>query len=96
MIATTVHTTGINLDGLLANIASIIVIIGAFTAVIVRQVKRSIKDEITEVIDTEVTPILKNIQSRLDEHDTRIAHLEGVEEGKRYAVAAAGVSTSKT
>lgn len=92
--AQVVHTTGVNIDGVLANVASITIIMGAFGALLLRQFKRSIRDTVSDVIATEVTPALTRIQARLDLHDTRIAHLEGVEEGKRQAVAAAGVSTN--
>lgn len=95
MFSVTVHTTGVNLDGILANVASISVILGVFAAFIVRSIKRSIVDTVTAVIDKEVKPILDLIQRELKDHDTRIARLEGVEEGKRQAVAAAGVSTNK-
>jgi predicted nucleic acid-binding protein len=83
----------VNLDGVLANVASITVILAAFAAVIVKSIKRSIKDEIEKVVAEKVTPVLVRIQSRLDEHDTRLARLEGVEEGKKQAIAQAGVST---
>lgn len=89
---TVVHTTGVNWDGVLANVASITVILVAFGAVIVRSIKRSIRDEVAAVIDDRVTPTLTRIQARLDGHDTRIARLEGVEDGKRQAIAAAGVT----
>lgn len=92
-IGTTVHTTGVNFDGVLANVASITVILGVFGAIVVRSIKRSIKDEVADVIHSEVTPVLNEIKNELREHDTRIARLEGVEEGKRQAVAAAGVTT---
>ena len=82
----TVHTTGINPDGLLANAVSILIIVGFFTGLIIRLVKRSIGDEVSKAM----APIVK----RLDEHETRLARLEGVEAGKRYAIAAAGVSAN--
>lgn len=93
---TVVHTTGVNWDGVLANVASITVILAAFGAFIVRSIRRSIKDEVTGVIRDEVTPKLDTINVTLQRHDTRIARLEGVEEGRRQAVAAAGVTTAKT
>ena len=91
-----VHTTGVNWDGVLANVASITIILAAFGAFIVRSIRRSIKDEVTGVIRDEVTPKLDTINLQLQRHDTRIAHLEGVEEGRRQAVAAAGVTTTPT
>lgn len=90
----TVHTTGINYEGVLANVTSITVILGLFGAFIVRSIKRSIKDEVASVIHSEVTPLLNEIKNELRLHDTRIARLEGVEEGKRMANAAAGVTTN--
>jgi hypothetical protein len=38
--AVAVHTTGVNVQGVLANVASITVILAAFGAVIVRTIKR--------------------------------------------------------
>lgn len=93
MFNVVVHTTGVNWDGVLANVASITVILGAFGALLLRAFKKSIKDEIASVIHSEVTPILTSIQARLDDHDTRLARIEGIEEGKKQAIAAAGVST---
>jgi hypothetical protein len=89
------HTTGINWDAVLANVASISVVLGLSGAVVTKVIKRSIKDQVGDVVDTKVTPLLNRIQHRLDEHDTRIAHLEGVEAGKRYAYAAAGITTTE-
>jgi hypothetical protein len=82
----TVHTTGVNLDSVLANAVALTIIIGFFAAIIVRLVKRSIQDAVNDAMQ----PIVK----RIDDHDTRIAHLEGVEQGKAYAIAAAGVSAN--
>ena len=93
MIAVVVHTTGVNWDGVLANVASITIILGAFAAVIVRSIKRSIVETVEGVISKKVTPVLESIQNELKQHDTRLARLEGVEEGKRQAVAQAGVTT---
>lgn len=95
ILAVTVHTTGVNIDGVLANVASITVIMGAFGALLLRSFKRSIKDTVTSVIDAEVKPVLDQIQDMLRDHDTRIARIEGIEEGKKYAVAAAAVTTNK-
>ena len=96
MIAVTVHTTGVNIDGVLANVASIAVILGVFATFIVRTIKRSISDTVSTVINEKVTPILEEIQRQLRDHDTRLAHLEGVQKGKRYAVDAASVTTTGT
>lgn len=89
------HTTGVNWQGVLANVASITIILAAFGALIVRNLKRSIHDEIQSVIDVKVTPALDAIQSVLREHDTRIARMEGIEEGKKQAVAQAMTGPAK-
>jgi uncharacterized membrane-anchored protein YhcB (DUF1043 family) len=96
MFSVVVHTTGVNWDGVLANVASITVILGVFGALVVRSIKRSIKDEVTSVIANEVSPKLDSINSQIQKHDTRIARLEGMEEGRKQAVAQAGVSTKET
>ena len=88
-----VHTTGINYEAVLANVVAIIVIVGGISGLIVRSVNRSIKAAVKSVVASEVTPVLNEIKDELRSHDTRIARLEGVEEGKRYAVDAAGVTT---
>jgi len=95
MLATTVHTTGVNWDGILANAAAVIVIFSAFGAIFLRAIKSAIKSEVTTVIDNEILPKLNDIQVLIRNHDTRIAKLEGVEEGKRYAVDAASVTTAE-
>jgi hypothetical protein len=94
MIAVTVHTTGINWDGLLANTASILVIVALFAGLIARSVNRSVTDSVRKVITSDVTPTLERLEAALSAHDTRIARLEGIEQGKRYALDAAGVTTS--
>lgn len=91
-----VHTTGVNFDGVLANAVAIIVILSGFTTLIVKLVKSSIETAVANVVAKEVTPVLTVIQKELRSHDTRIARLEGVEQGKRYAVDAAGVSVNKS
>ena len=96
MFLTAVHTTGVNWDGVLANVASITVILGAFGALLLRAFRKSIKGEIAAVIHDEITPILTKILARLDDHDTRLARIEGIEEGKKQAIAAAGVTTKET
>lgn len=98
MIADVVHTTGINIDGFLANCAAIVVIVGAFMALVTRTVRGSIRDEIQSVIEREVSPRLDKIDERLntqdrrlDGHDVALSRLQGIEEGKRQAVAQAAV-----
>ena len=92
MIAQAVHTTGINWDAILANVASITVILGFFGAVLLRSFRRSIQESIERVITSEVTPKLNEIATTLRNHDTRIARLEGMEEGKQQAIAQAGLT----
>lgn len=98
--ATTVHTTGVNIDGVLANVASITVIMFAFGAMLARSIKRSLKDTISEIVKGEiaeqVTPKFALIQAdmaavkgELGNHGTAIARLEGIQEGKRQSLAEA-------
>lgn len=90
--AITVHTTGVNWDAILANVAAITVILTAFGAVIVTTIRRSITEQVSAIVDKEVVPVLNQIKDELRDHDTRIARLEGVEEGKRMATAAASMT----
>ena len=92
----TVHTTGINYQSLIAVGAEVRVIVAAFAGLIARSVRGSVRHEIHEVLREDVTPALENIRDEqriqageLKLHDTRIAKLEGIEEGKRQAVAQA-------
>ena len=93
ILLTTVHTTGVNWEGVLTVVASITVVLTAFTGLIMRSMKSAIRSEIHDVIALDVSPILVEIQNELKQHDTRIARLEGVEEGKQYVVRAANVTT---
>jgi hypothetical protein len=93
IVGTTVHTTGVNVEGLLTTLASITILLGFFSTLIVRMLKRSVKDTVEQVVADKVTPILAEIRVELKDHDTRIARLEGIEEGKRQAIAAAGVTS---
>lgn len=97
---TPVHTTGVNVDGVLANVASITIIMGAFGAVLSRSIKRSLKDTIQEIVKVEiaeqVAPKFSVIQADMGElkgqvstHATKIARLEGIQEGKRQSLAEA-------
>lgn len=94
LVGTTVHTTGINWDGVLANVAAITIVFAAVGAVITKSVKRSVGDQVSGAITDQVVPRLEKISGQLSDHDRRIARLEGVEEGKRQAIAAAGVTTT--
>ncbi len=75
-----------NYEGVLANVVAITVILTFFAGIIVWLIRRSISDA--------VAVALKPIEEDIKDHDTRIARLEGVEEGKRYAVDAAAVTTT--
>lgn len=96
VLGTTVHTTGINVEGLLTTLASITVLLAFFSSIIIYLLKQSVKTTVEAVVADKVTPVLNGIIARLDEHDTRIAHLEGVEEGRKQAIAAASVRTDQT
>lgn len=91
VVGTTVHTTGVNIDGLVTTLASIAVLLGFFSTLIVKLLKTSTTQTVETVISEKVTPTLNTIQLELKNHDTRIARLEGIEEGKRQAVAQAAV-----
>jgi hypothetical protein len=91
-----VHTTGINWDSILAIGSELVVILGVFGAILRRVFRQSVHDE----IDSVVGPLLKKINEqldsltdRLDLHDIQIAHLQGVEEGKRQAIGQAGLTS---
>lgn len=94
MLAQVVHTTGINWDGWLANAVYITALIGGVGGLLIRQVNKSVGSQVSAVIDAKVTPKLDRISSQLSEHDRRISHLEGIAEGERRAVAAAGVTVN--
>ena len=79
----TVHTTGVNVDGILANAAAVTIIVGAFFALINRSVRQGIREEIRNEIESEVLPQLRSINLKLNQHDTDIAWLKGLEEGRR-------------
>lgn len=95
MIAQTVHTTGINWQSLLVTVAAIAGIISIVGGYVVRSLSKTTKETILQVIASEVTPVLTEIQGTLRNHSTRIAKLEGIEEGKAQAIAAAAVTTTK-
>ena len=103
MIFADVHTTGINWQGLFANVASITVVIVTVGAVLARLVKRNVSDSVRDVVTAEVKPVLDAIQNQLDNldrrvntHDMVLAHLSGVEDGKRLAIGQAGLHTTTT
>ena len=46
------------------------------------------------MIEKDVKPVMEEMRKQLGKHDTRIARLEGVEEGKRQAVRQASVTAN--
>lgn len=91
---TTVHTTGVNATGLIANVASITSIVAVLGAIGVHSVKRAVKDQITTVVEAiiarEITPQFNEIKETqrthsvtLSEHAASIAYLTGVDEGRK-------------
>lgn len=70
------------------------VILGVFSAILRRVFKQAVKDEIEEVVNPLLLSIqeqIKSVTERIDMHDIQIAHLMGIEEGKRQAVNQAGL-----
>ena len=90
-----VHTTGINWQQLLLTVAAIAGIVSLVGGYVGRSITKNVKQTIREIIASDVTPILNTIRGELAEHDTRLARLEGIEEGKHQAIAAAAVTTTK-
>ena len=89
MLATAVHTTGVNIDGLVANVASLTVVIGAFGAVLLKLINRSIEDKIKIIVREAVAEVRTEIDAHqviLDAHAVAIAKLEGIQVGKRLAL----------
>lgn len=89
-----VHTTGVNLEGVLANVVAITVIISFIGAVVGWALKNAFKEIVRATIRHEVTPLLTEIKDDLEGMgediqglDTRVARLEGVEAGKQFAMA---------
>jgi hypothetical protein len=85
LFAETVHTTGVNLDGVLANVGSITVILIALFGLLARVTKAQLKAAIAQ----QVAPLLEDIKSEIrkvqaevDRHSTAIAGLQGFQEGR--------------
>jgi hypothetical protein len=87
MISTVVHTTGVNWDAILVNASAVLVIVATFSGILNKVLSRSITDKVKDVIKADVTPVLDQIQTSLRDHDTRLARIEGIEEGKRQLTA---------
>lgn len=94
MLGEVVHTTGVNWQSIAVNASIIIGGVAIVGRVIVTSVRRSVGDQVADVIASQVTPRLDFIGETLTDHAKRIARLEGVEEGKKQAIAAAGVTTT--
>lgn len=87
-----VHTTGVNWQSVLITVAAIAGVISVVGGYIVRSLSASMKDTIHTIIASDVSPTLNRIDEELSGHDTRIARLEGIEEGRKQAVAQASVT----
>lgn len=96
--------SGVNINALLANVGSVTTVIAIVGALVARSVKRTIRDEITtvvnDVISREVTPKfteihqgLADLRTRSNDHAVSIGRLEGVQEGKAAAVREASLTT---
>jgi hypothetical protein len=98
MFATQVHTTGINVQGLLATVASLTIIVtaivGFFARWLIKSFRTNVSEAVQAIIDAKVVPVLKEIHVTLSEHDTRLARLEGIEQGKRQAFNQATLTTT--
>ena len=79
----TVHTTGVNIDSILANAAAVVIIVAAFFGLVNRSVRQGIREEIHDENESQVLPQLRSINLKLSQHDTDIAWLKGLEEGRR-------------
>jgi hypothetical protein len=94
VLSTTVHTTGINWSAVITISASVTLMVSVVGAVLVRIFNRSVGDQIDRALDSKVTPRLDAFGHALSDLDRRTSRLEGIEEGKRQAIAAAGVTTA--
>lgn len=94
-IPPTVHTTGVNWDGILVNAGVIGVIISAVGKLIVNSVNRTIEDKLRNIvadeIDSKVTPQLQLLTATQSRHSIDIARLQGQAEGRRAAIDQAGI-----
>lgn len=86
----TVHTTGVNLEGVFATAASVTLMLGAIITALTWALKNANSAQIRQVIKEEVLPQFAILRRELDEVrvsvtglDTRVARLEGVEAGRR-------------
>ena len=88
----TVHTTGFNWDGIIANVAGITGVLVVIATLMARAIKSALRD----MVDGQVRPLLDsihddltdvknqitNVTTRVDRHEVAIAKLEGFQEGR--------------
>lgn len=87
LLTQTVHTTGVNVDGALATAVLVVTLMSPVFVVTIFILRSFIK----QAVDKALEPIY----IRLNQYGVAIARLEGVEEGRRQAVAAAGITTNQ-
>lgn len=88
LLAETVHTTGVNWDGIIVNAGVITTAISLIGAYFVRRINNSWAANTQKIVDSALKPILATLKA----HGERIAYLEGVESGKKQVVSEAGLS----
>lgn len=89
-----VRTTGINWSAVITISGSVTLMVSIVGAVLVKIFTRSVGDQIDKALDSKVMPRLDGFGHQLSDLDRRTSRLEGVEEGKKQAIAAAGVTTT--
>lgn len=87
----TVKTTGVNVEALMATVASLVVILGGIIAAIGWALRNANAREIRQVITSDVVPVLESIRGEIHElrqvasdHEARLSHLEGFAKGVAY------------
>jgi hypothetical protein len=89
----TVHTSGVNWDGILVNagvITTLVSLIGGFFYKRVKNTYETATERIVErIMDKALAPILEELRS----HGERIAYLEGVDSGKKQMTAQAKLTS---
>jgi hypothetical protein len=96
-LAAAVHTTGINLEGWAATVGSLTITLGGVFAMVGWAARQANRDDTRKIVKEESEAIrielgamhidLSEIRKHLSGLDTRVAKLEGVEEGKRFIMA---------
>jgi hypothetical protein len=85
-IVAPVHTTGVNWDGVLANVGSLTVILGVLFGLLSRMLRGQLRDAVEKQVApllAEIKIDLQAIKSEIDQHSTAIARLEGFEQGRQ-------------